>query len=509
MDGLKAFSYICDNVPEWKESLKALAYTVNERHNEFTRISRIALGVSSLRRQRTGSTESLRPDDEVPTPDALPDPIELSPQSARVEVDPDAKRLFQDYRLRAKRKRISGSAASNMSGRPRSRMSLIVYYDSAIQDSFETIVRSIAAARNTLRKGKTAASMRSRMAGMAMEESPFGASRTSLNMHDNKIARLARPSQAGDAYAAEPFERIDRELESAQTLCEIGAHQFLRDGTCQDELAGAQERIDSILPIAQEQRALYEAEAKEAAAKNVYQDLPTQNQQTTSYELSAVDGMPAMDSNMLGSIAIDNTWAGGVSHTTGANPAVGGNITVFPDVAVDSASVPLSQIAIDPGFSPSPAVQNSSVIALDPAFAIDPAFTANASMAIAQTNMVDSAISMGTKATPSAAPNGIAIDPAHTNSVAVDSAHADGITMDPAHANGIAVDPAHTNGISVDPVHAEKFGGDIMIDPAAINVAVDPAMTGSGPLAIEVDTADSNPYMIDIAMFRRTQRRYM
>ncbi|KFY12110.1 hypothetical protein V491_06907, partial [Pseudogymnoascus sp. VKM F-3775] len=66
----------------------------------------------------------------------------------------------------ALRKRKTESLASADSGKPkhRTRSMIIVYYDSAVQSDFESLVKHISASRNNMRKGKMAA----RMASMRM-----------------------------------------------------------------------------------------------------------------------------------------------------------------------------------------------------------------------------------------------------------------------------------------------------------------------------------------------------
>lgn len=275
MDGLQSFSSLAESLPQWTQKLETLTAQVSERHAEFAALSRASAGsISSLRRTKTDSNESLRPNDagnDPPTPSAamptIADPT--TTPAARVEINTDSRRLFHNYRIQAKRKRNSASIASAMSGtqRLRTRVSLIVYYDSAIQEKFEWLVRKIASARNNLRKGKTSASFQARLSGMNMEESPFDGNQTAVSMRNPNLARLPRPQGrfSISGYTPEAFDQADKELEAAQTFCEIGAHQFLRDGTCSDELSGTRERFDALLKIAVEQKFILEALGKEKA----------------------------------------------------------------------------------------------------------------------------------------------------------------------------------------------------------------------------------------------------
>jgi len=264
MDALQSFVFLKDNLPIWISKLRELSRQVAERHAEFTRLSQTS-SLDSFRRKRTGSTESLRPND-TPTHEksafAIPE-VPASP--ARIEINPSSKHLFKEYREeKLRRKRKSGSILSGASGpqKFRSRMSAIVYYDSAIQEGFEMLVRQISGARNNLRKGKTAASFKARLASLQMEESPFGGE-GSIQLRNPNIPRLPKCRNGPyitETNANEAFDQADKHLETAQSFCEVGAHQFLRDGNCAEEIAATKERFESCLLVVKQQAAILQAE---------------------------------------------------------------------------------------------------------------------------------------------------------------------------------------------------------------------------------------------------------
>ena len=69
------------------------------------------------------------------------------------------------------------------------------------------------------------------------------------------------PTQTPNTKPAESaFERADKELEAAQSLCEVAAYQFLRDGNCQLELEGIKQRFESALAISKLEREKLEKE---------------------------------------------------------------------------------------------------------------------------------------------------------------------------------------------------------------------------------------------------------
>ncbi|MCJ1477627.1 hypothetical protein MMC13_006300 [Lambiella insularis] len=272
MDALQSFVFLTENLPIWVAKLHELSRQVAERHAEFTKLSQTS-SFTSIRRKKNCSTESLRPNDAslhdnipLPTPEPLTSPN-------RVEIKPDSKHIFQQYREeKLRRKRKSGSIASGASGpqRFRTRMSMIVYYDSAIQDGFEMLVRNVASARNNLRKGKLAASFKARLTAMGVEESPFGDHGIIQLRHPN-IPQLPKSRNGpytteGDIFDA--FDLVDKNLETAQSLCEVGAHQFLRDGNCADEIAGTKEQFENCLLLARQHVVvLHTQKAKETEAE--------------------------------------------------------------------------------------------------------------------------------------------------------------------------------------------------------------------------------------------------
>lgn len=257
MDALTSFTHLSDNIPEWLIKLDELAAQVTEQHSRFTRLTHFTQ--FKLTRKKHDSTESLRPkdeDDDHNNETALVVTNTSTPcgQPGIANPNVDTAMILKDVR----RKRKPGSSLSQASGphRYRTRSMIIVYYDSAIQDAFETLVRNIASARNNLRKGKTAASFKTRIALLGMEETPITSTKK-LAMLDPKLirSRLERVNQQ-DYYCQSPeyvpaFDDADRDLEVAQSLCEVAAHQFLRDGNCTEEIEGTRERFAKCLRVAQ------------------------------------------------------------------------------------------------------------------------------------------------------------------------------------------------------------------------------------------------------------------
>jgi hypothetical protein len=230
------------------------------------------------------------------------------------------------------RKRKTDSIASGGSQAPkyRTRSMIIVYYDSAVQNAFEELVKLISASRNAMRKGKMAARLADlkRMAeletdtdsedevlpepkdaangnGHAVTSTPAIPTRKGLEPDDddNKIPKLEfvstrkmGPSRDSPAAAAlringnvhitgmrrrplfpghrgtgglmtpdsfsSIFDELDSGLEWCQSMCEHAAHQFLRDGNCNTEIAGIKSRLWEVKEIADREAAKAATEEK-------------------------------------------------------------------------------------------------------------------------------------------------------------------------------------------------------------------------------------------------------
>ncbi|KAL8709922.1 MAG: hypothetical protein Q9220_005372 [cf. Caloplaca sp. 1 TL-2023] len=305
MDALKSFTHLTDNIPEWLTKLDELAAQVSEQYSRFARMSQSEFTQIRLSKKHD-STESLRPpkeDLDPPTPVAEPSvpptgiPLASQPQA-------NANLIVKDI----KRKRKPGSAELSAASGPqryRTRSMVIVYYDSSIQEAFEAIVRNVAGARNNLRKGKTAASFKVRMASMGMHDDESDGY-TVLNPK-LIIRRASPPSQFNMSPA---FDRADNDLEAAQNLCEVAAHQFLRDGDCGEEIAGARKRFEECLKIAEAERTKLQAEdtedketdqASRPPVKTTGDSVPVA---ANKMEVPRIPTVPTLTSN--GTIEVDN-----------------------------------------------------------------------------------------------------------------------------------------------------------------------------------------------------------
>ncbi|KAI1381782.1 hypothetical protein F4677DRAFT_3850 [Hypoxylon crocopeplum] len=197
--------------------------------------------------------------------------------------------------LRRRQKTDSMISNENTVQKYRSRNMIIVYYDSYVQSFFEELVKFVSLQRNSMRKAKMAAKVAQikRLAELEMpdeeedDDDDSGGGNNELKPRDALIAaddwaaapqskldgpeelRLRfrstrqmgppnisigrmnlRGSRSGLAGGLGSFqdkgdiwEELDRGLEFVQGMCEHGAHQFLRDGDCSEEVEKIKVRL--------------------------------------------------------------------------------------------------------------------------------------------------------------------------------------------------------------------------------------------------------------------------
>ena len=366
---MESFQYLCDNIPAWIEKLELLSQQVIDRQVEFERLSKSlnTSGGSLRRKKKTGSTESLRPNDKPDTGNSqsndeprfssdAPGSTPTAPSTpisppGYVNVNPKNRRLFQDYREAARRKRKSASIISGASGpqKYRQRLSVIVYYDSNIQQGFEWVVRGVASARNNLRKGKMATSYKARMASLNAEESPFDGDRTSISIRNPRIPRFQKGTSpySTDSLSLEQFDLIDKDLETAQTLCEVGAHQFLRDADCTDELAAIRDKLSTCLKLAREGFEMMKAEEEE---KKLLEEATSRNTSTTDRSTVVSAYSTTSDTKtMLSKTYTDSAMAIDLDN----------GIEIDPENEVDigGIEVDIGAVEVDPGSNEEPSIE--------------------------------------------------------------------------------------------------------------------------------------------------------
>ena len=247
-EGLKCFEYISENTPVWVEILQSLELKIKDRQREIERVP-----VPSHKLKRTGSNESIRPQ---PESEGARIEVVSAPQPNDVSPVPKSQQMYI-----AKRKRKTASLMSHESGpsKYRTRSMIIVYYDSEIQAAFEQLVRHIGSGRNLIRKARMAARMEALTSGSnaaLMSGSREGYAPTIAMFRSARgPGPRADPLADSGSSSDDGFGLTDAALEKAQSFCERGAHQFLRDGDCNEEIVGARTQFEETIRLSMMERA--------------------------------------------------------------------------------------------------------------------------------------------------------------------------------------------------------------------------------------------------------------
>ena len=325
MDALKN---ITTNVPDWLQRLGELSGTIDQRQVELA-----ALGQSTTKSIRNrGSNESLLkkerdvdegslpnstgPEEAEPTateattaaeaptkPEEQASPKEPAVTSSDIKQQTTQAVTLAQARARAAvRKKHRSQSICSVEGQPaayRSRSMIIVYYDSYVENFFEELVKFVSASRNLMRKAKMAAKVAQikRMAEMEHgdDEDPDKPARIPTLRHLSSRSAAMSPalahmrSRGGPGGKEEDFyDKLDKNLEYVQSMCERAAHQFLRDGDCSEEINGISTRL---------------ADAKELADKEcerILREEPELAQEPADVQKSRMHRPPAVRRELSG-----------------------------------------------------------------------------------------------------------------------------------------------------------------------------------------------------------------
>jgi hypothetical protein len=273
MDAVTSFSHLTTNLPEWILEIDKLHAHATEKHREFAAEYSRLLQTARPKRIKSPSITSIHStgDKAIERGPSSTGEDATSPPLAFPEISPfEAGNRYLYAQARRKRKPTS-SVRSGASGpqKFRSKQSVVIYYDSFMQEKLDTMVKNIASARNNIRKGKVSRSLHqglqlptfSRQFAQTYNSSsedpalPHLHSTISLPI-DTKRTVIQTQIPANDSC----FCQADKALESAQSLCETAAHQFLRDGDCKLELAGAKAKFEGLMALATEALEKFRAE---------------------------------------------------------------------------------------------------------------------------------------------------------------------------------------------------------------------------------------------------------
>jgi hypothetical protein len=317
MDALKNLT---NNVPTWLTKLDDLSGQIEQRQAELAALDTPESKLAETRSLRNkGSTESLKPKDDGPAfisaPDAAPaaaaaaqpaevaaaqpmkpsTPPQNAPKPSASPPSPGAGGLPATHkpprdvvaavnsRARAQvKKRVRSPSVMSGDGTPptyRTRSMIIVYYDSEVQKFFDELVRFVSHSRNLMRKAKMAAKVAQikKMAEVDVSSEgnangddgaePLPSLRYMSTRRLGHMGGIARPGFGPPGVGGKPdvYDNLDKGLEFVQSTCEHGAHQFLRDADCNDEIKKIQNRLREVVDMAQKEAERVEREEPELA----------------------------------------------------------------------------------------------------------------------------------------------------------------------------------------------------------------------------------------------------
>ncbi|KAH6607832.1 hypothetical protein Trco_004145 [Trichoderma cornu-damae] len=290
-----ALKNLINNIPNWQTRLDELSSQVDKRQLELAALAEAnptkEPETRSLRNK--GSTESLKPKDDGAMHISFPEdvPAQVTRQGRSSPPSPaaadgkrpvfpkssttDAASPLANTRVFKKSRTTSIASADGPRQTCRTRNMIIVYYDSYVQGFFDDLVRFISSSRNLMRKAKMAAKVAQikKLAEMEVpdDDNASGDDKAaealpslryiSSRRYGTAAMRLGPPGLSGQA--PDVYDELDKALEFVQSTCEHGAHQFLRDAKCGEEVQKIQKRIGEVLEMAKREMERVEREEPE------------------------------------------------------------------------------------------------------------------------------------------------------------------------------------------------------------------------------------------------------
>jgi hypothetical protein len=191
---------------------------------------------------------------------------------------------------------------------------IIVYYDSYVQGFFYDLVKFVSSSRNLMRKAKMAARFAQIKKLAEQDVSEDGnnddAPPSQRYMSSRRFGPMSISRSGAGDQPPDVFDNLDKGLEFVQSMCEQGAHQFLRDGDCNDEISKAQKRLGEVLELAKTEMERLQRGEPELAKVTGEMGNPTPIKKLKPGKLEAAEPSPAGDPMVP--LASDPTHGDGV-----------------------------------------------------------------------------------------------------------------------------------------------------------------------------------------------------
>jgi len=262
-----SFVYLVENIPDWQKEVDVLAARTLTKNGEFKAEYLRLVNQIKPRRKKSPSLASIHTLDDIERPTSEhassigggPDSNDLPSPPDRIEIDPFEAGNRYLY-AQARRKRKPGPSVRSGASGPqkfRNKNQVVVYYDSFVQEHLDALVKQLGSGRNNLRKGKNALVAAKgfqlpRLSRAAVRNyDSIEDIRSILTSRSNPALSIGKKStttsQSNISDHESTFFQVDKELESIQSLCEVAAHQFLRDGDCQMEINTIKQKLGELL----------------------------------------------------------------------------------------------------------------------------------------------------------------------------------------------------------------------------------------------------------------------
>lgn len=261
---MEALQVLVNHIPMWQGRMDGLNKKIGERQQELAAWqlkAPSALVSRSLKNEVPSENEAEREPGRLAAPMVLHPSKDSSPNASGVgrkphllgdripSENPDAIPQTNDETADYT---IDTASQPTIS---KSKPCTHVYYDSFVQIFFDDLVRFISSCRNDMRKAKMDAKVAEikRMAEIDMGGDPAF---DELPVLRYMTARRFHAPSEGPRFndPRDIFNIIDGHLEAIQDVCENGAHRFLRDGRCGDELTRIESRMRQLLEAAKDEQ---------------------------------------------------------------------------------------------------------------------------------------------------------------------------------------------------------------------------------------------------------------
>ncbi|KAK2736720.1 hypothetical protein FQN57_000568 [Myotisia sp. PD_48] len=264
IDPLQCFSQLSENLPLWISRVTDLTAHTAAKHTEFSaHYSRLSKGDVKQRRRKNSSLHTNR-EDEHSSCKSVGSISRKHLKEGSLHNNLTLKRLSRQQQspndiLNRKRKPDGETATPDIPA-------VVIHYDGHTQVVLEKLVRDLGGARNNIRKGRMNSMIkfdfgrRGLPSALLSDDGIFKPTyRVTRAAHfDPKLGSTrSNASSSNDTI----FDQIDKQLETAQNLCETAAHRFIRIGDCSAELIKSKDRLVEALALAEVETERLRAEA--------------------------------------------------------------------------------------------------------------------------------------------------------------------------------------------------------------------------------------------------------